>query len=336
MKKILLATKGSNDATSFLRAWGAFTAPEMKKEGLEPVRPPEDQRWVCDWTYYFECDVVYLHRPSSALDFHILERAKLLGVPVWVDLDDDLENITSDNPVYSAYSSDDCRKIIAHCIREADVLSVGGELHATRIRREYGREVHLIPNALDDRLLGLKKPFNYSKKVSWRGSESHRTDLLYYDTEIKRVIDEHEDYDFAFFALNPYWLSFDRKRANVSWVSQMNLFEFYNALTARNAAFHFHPLIDTIFNRVKSNLGWSDATLAGSVYLAPDHEENRRPGIQTYAAGNKKDFEDAFYALLHADEAFLKIQHDLSWEWICDNILMSKVNQSRLSILRNL
>lgn len=336
MKRILMGTKCANDATSFLRAWGAFTTPEMKREGVIPVRQPEGERWVYDWTYYFECDAVYLHRPSSAMDFHLLERSKLLGIPVWVDLDDDLENITSDNPVFSAYSSDDCRKIIAHCIREADVLSVGGEVHRDRIVREYQRECHLIPNALDDRLLGLKKDFSFNKKVSWRGSESHRTDLLYHCDEIKRIIDKYEDYDFAFFALNPYWLSFDRQRRNVSWVSPLNLFEFYNALTARNASFHFHPLMDTVFNRVKSNLGWSDATLAGSVYLAPDVEENDRPGIWQYRVQNQDDFYSQFRSMLECDEATLRKMHTDSWTWICDNILMSQVNQKRLEIIRNL
>jgi hypothetical protein len=302
---------------------------------VDPVRPPDDPRWVQDWTYFLPYDVVYLHRPHTALDFHIIERSKLLGVPLWIDLDDDLEYITADNPSYSLFANSQAKECIAHAIREADILTVGGECHAERLRREYKRDVILRPTALDDRLLPLKKPFKFSKKIAWRGSESHRTDLLYYQDELSEVLKKITYESLTFFGLNPYWLDWDA--IPYQWVDKtQDPFQFYVAFTAHNACFHLTPMIDTEFNRVKSNLCWSDATLAGSIVFAPDYlPEYQRPGVYHYKEGSTR-FKDALLDCFESYEFELEQMHNDSWNWITDNILMSKINKKRIEVLKNL
>lgn len=332
-KKILLASKCQNDTTSFLRAMGAFSHPTLKPH-VEIMREPKDQTWVFDWSYYWEADLIYLHRPSNMHDRQIIDQAKQMGVPVWVDLDDDLENVTPDNPVYDVYKPESSKEIIRFACTEADVLSCGGEVHAEKLRKELGREVHLIPNALDDRLLNLKKPFSMNRKLSWRGSESHRIDLLYYQEPIGKILDRYK-LDARFFGWNPYFLDWDETR-KIQWTATTNLFDFYIALTSTNASFHMHPMVDTWFNRVKSNLCFTDATLAGSVICAPNFPEYGRPGIIHFEANDKADFYRAMELMVNLSEGELTHCHNVAWEWIKDNILMSRVNLIRLNILNNL
>ena len=332
-KKILLASKCQNDTTSFLRAMGAFTHPTLKPY-IEIMREPLKQEWVFDWSYFFEADLIYLHRPSNLHDRQIIDQAKQIGIPVWVDLDDDLENVTPDNPAFGVYDKEDSKATIRFACNEADVLSCGGEIHAEKLRKQLGREVHLIPNALDDRLLSLKKPFSMNRQLSWRGSESHRTDLLFYQNEIEKILDRH-NLDARFFGLNPYFLNWQNTR-KISWLGVSNLFDFYVALTSTNSTFHMHPMVDTWFNRVKSNLCWTDATLAGSVICAPNLPEYNRPGIFQFKASDRHSFFHAMDEMINSLERELTQAHNLSWEWIKDNILLSRVNLIRLNILKNL
>lgn len=332
-KRILLATKNQNDTTSFLRAMGAFTHTSLKNH-VEPIRAPLDPNWVFDWSYYFEIDCIYLHRPSNIYDMQIISRANQIGIPVWVDMDDDLENLTPDNPVFHVYNKKEVKDVIRFAITEADFLSVGGEVHAEKLRQEFKREVHLIPGALDDRLLSLKKPFKYSKTLCWRGSESHRADLIYYSQPIIQAIDDY-GLDCKFFGLNPYFLNWEGKR-KIQHLGQVNLFDYYIALCANNACFHMHPMIDSWFNRVKSNLCFTDCSLAGSVLIAPDFPEFRRPGIMTFEPDNRYDLALKMQHLFESSEVELAHRHKVSWQWICDNILLSKINKLRLNIIQQL
>src|SRR4051812_34240130 len=208
MKRILMGTKGANDMTSFLRAWGIFTRPEMR--GIcEPIRQPDDSRWVMDWSYFRGLDCVYLHRPHNVMDAEIIQRCKDYGVPLWVDHDDDLENVTPDNPVYPTYAGEQTRAIIKLSIEHADILTVGGAVHQKRLQKEFNREVLLIPGSVDDDLIHRygKAPAHrkgQELRFSWRGSISHQTDLLYYAEVLREEI--QKEGQWRFFGLNPYHL----------------------------------------------------------------------------------------------------------------------------------
>ena len=331
MKKILLATRDQSDTTSFLRAWGAFTTKEISSI-IEPCPYPNVMGWENDWTFFFRHDIIYLHRPNSHIDEVIINRAKLLGIPLWVDLDDDLQNVPESNSCYRYYMNKATQDVVELAIKEADVLTVGGETHAKRLRDTYKREVTLIPNALDNRLLSLKKPHVRNKRIAWRGSDSHQIDLVAFQEQILRLLREYPDWQWFFFGRYPLILQHE-KYDNVKWGPEINLAEYYVALTHFNAEIHIVPMLDNVFNRVKSNLSWSDATLAGSVAVVPDFEEFQRPGCFTYT--DKANFYNHIRQLMDRERNDQKF-HDDSWEWIKENILMSKVNEKRIEIIKNL
>lgn len=329
IKKVLLATKNQNDMTSYLRAWGAFTRPELR-EVCDPIRPPIMPGWEVDWSFYKEVDCIFLHRPSHPKDLQVMEQARMMGIPVWVDHDDDLENITPDNPVFSQYASQDVKEIIRTSIEQADILSVGGKVHAERIKKDFSRTVHLIPNMVDDYLFSLmREPNAKLKRVSWRGSESHRIDLIDHTQQLETLISEFPDWEFRFFGLNPAHL----KTQRYIWNPPQNLFQYYHALIAYNASIQIVPMRDTIFNRVKSNLAWSDATLAGSCVVAPGElPEYDRPGVISYDGG----FLETVIEAMRGGFEKRRSNWDASRKWIKENILASKVNEMRREILEKL
>ena len=86
------------------------------------------------------------------------------------------------------------------------------------------------------------------------------------------------------------------------------------------------PMLDTVFNRAKSNCSWIEATSAGMVLIAPNLPEFQRPGVvltDHFFAGVKHVMEDDAYL-----EAF-----NLSKEYIKNNLLLSKVNELRENML---
>lgn len=345
-KRVMLATSYQpNDTTSMLRAWGPFSL--LQKEGFCEIvqRPKENSDWFKDWTFWFDVDVCYIHRPGTQFFIHLINAAKMHGVPVWVDHDDDLINITPDNPVYFSYAGagDHNKEATEFSYREADILTCSGESMYKDFLEKYGRSTENtfhIDTALDDRLVKLKKEFNPNNKVSWRGSKSHLTDLLFFGPAIHEAMKKYKEKIWYFFGINPFWTEWEADRPEIKWVEGMNLLPFLRAMTHQNASIHMVPLVDTKFNRVKSNLAWLDATLSGSVVIAPNMEHWNRPGIPFhFESNNVKSFlnriDEAFYILKTQPET-LAVANKLSWEYIMDNLLQSKLNGKRKEILENL
>jgi len=334
MKRILLATKNQNDTTGYLRAMGPFTHASLRELVL-PITPPQGYNWLQEWTHFYDVDCVYLHRPYTLMDEHIMHQCKLLGIPLWVDHDDDLQHVPNQNPHHKLFTDD---RVIKESFRLADILTFGSSLYCEYVIKNYGVEGLHIPNALDDRLLKFKKPFNKTSDIShwkcaWRGSESHLSDLLFFQNEIDEAVSKnYEKWFFWFLGINPFWL----KPPAYEYRNQLNLFDYYQTITNLNAQIHWVPLEDNFFNRVKSNLSWLDATLAGSAVLAPNFPEFRCPGIALYDANIKRDFYREFMGMFNRGMDELEKMHNFSWEYILDNLLLSRVNDLRVEIIKTL
>lgn len=331
--KVLLASLFASDTTGYLRNWGPFTHDTMKKANIEPIRPPLGTDWLYDWSYYWQFDLIYLIRPSTAREYMLIGRAKQLGVPVWVDFDDDLLSIPDTNPYYHQYTTSDAIKIMSEACLEADILTTHSERHAQNLRLKFQREVTVIPNAIDDRLLALKKPWKRSKKIAWRGSSTHAHDLLSVQSGISQMHAKYNTHDWHYFGCDPLFINKSTCPYTVS--PTMNLMDYHIALAQRNSSYHWCALADSEFNRVKSAISWFEATLAGSVFLGPNLDEFRKPGIMQYECGMGKDFSRMFTDMLQLSDFECDAHVKTSWEYIKDNFLTSKTNEKRLEILRN-
>lgn len=330
--RILLATENQNDITAWLRSIGPFTCSPLSNY-VELVRCPVGIPWSHDWSYFMGIDFVYFHRACTQRDTEIIERAKTMGAQVWVDHDDDLESVTVDNPMYKQFSGKANRDAIIHSIKEADILTVGGIRHKERLEKEYGVKPIRLYNALSDMLLSLRRPWKENGKIAWRGSQSHTADLLFYGEPISTVLENNKSkFSTRFFGLCPYWYDWMEIGFKWEYAEPTNLIEFFGLLAAYNANFHFVPLIDNEFNRVKSNIAFLDATLAGSVTLGPNFEEFRVPGCKLYDA-TYIDFQREFQNLLNLDKKQCEMHLDAAWTWIMENQILSKVNVERMRIL---
>jgi hypothetical protein len=331
-KRILFSTYyGNGDIANFNCAHGPFS---QLLDHVEIVTPLALQLsgeqmlkscWWSEFRHWLGIDAAFVHRPYGWYGQQVIAAAKTHGVPIWVHHDDDLLAIPETSPYYEAYVlQDQAYPSVEMSYEEADIISCQSTLMHKMLVHKYAREdAHHIPIALDDRLLHLKRPWTNNNKVCWRGSDSHKQDLLSHKKELQAIFDNNEEMEFNFFILNPRELGFKVK--NLVMHEGLPMFSFYRRITEINAAYAIVLLEDNHFNRVKSHLAWLDHTLAGSLVFGPvEFPEFQRPGI------------DDLKVLDGAPITFLHKNHDASWTEIQQKYTNSVTNLKRLEIIKSL
>lgn len=338
MKKILVYSPDPHDGISYFRLWGPLSLmrDKVSATGFPSATPSE----IYGWHWYLNYDIALVNRPYRPQDLAFIQRCKLHKMPVWIDWDDALFNVTRDNPSYLLYTGEQTLKIMLECLKLADVVTVSSKLEQTKFLGDETfklKNVIHLPIALDDRLLPQMKnfQFDFERRFSWRGSQFHLADLLYFEEKIGQCLENTRKNTWVFFGMNPFWHEWHMEKPNFKYAPIQNVKEFYHSLCEWNAHIQMVPLIDTYFNRVKSHLAWIDATIAGSVCLGPNFEEwQDKPGLSNYS--EKDNFVYNFSKLIDSSDHKLDSLHKNSKQWMLDNILLSYINNKRMEIINNL
>ena len=333
MKTVLMSSPNALDGVSLYRHWGPML--NLEKDGhVRLVSMPGDSKELSNWTYYKKCEFAFISRPYRNYDYFFIKECQKYGLPIWIDIDDNLFAIPDDNDAYELFSSDDAQKYLIFALKSANHVTVATQKLKDFLWNRLQVQSQVIENALDDFWLTHKRPFQKNKNILWRGSKSHLADLLYYENELLEVISKNLDHDWLFMGMNPFFLRRRFKDAPIRWSRTMNFIDFIHEMIKFGPTFHFISMIDQEFNRTRSCNGWVENTLAGGVTFSPNWDEWEKPGIIHYSS--PKNFSERFLQFIHFSEKELKSKHDISWEYIRDNLLLSKINQKRLEIINNL
>lgn len=317
------------DATSFYRGMGPLTHLVHSSNLLV-----EEREVNVNWATLSKYDALFMQRPFTSNHAEIVKMAYDNGIPIWLDYDDDLFNVPTDNPVFGIYQSEGTQKTIATMIAMADKVSVSTAHLAERLSPINPR-VTVIPNAFDDRLLRWR-PVPAKKKqkcVMWRGTNTHHKDLVSVGVEIISLSHEHRDLTWVFLGWNPWFLTDQMPHKNVIVHGQMEIKTYWREIAKMKPGITMVPLLPSIFNKSKSNIAWIEGVFAGSAVLAPHWDEWRQPGVVTY--GDQNEFKDKMKAMFTGQIDLAKSQEE-SWEYIKDCLLLSKVNTARAELLQQL
>lgn len=330
MKKILLYSPNYLDGVSYYRQWGPMSA---LHDRYQTTQFSNQMHEYTHWTWFLNYDICLFSRPHRGIDLLFARQCVKFGLPIWFDYDDALLHMTEDNPTHGLFGGQEAKQVITECLKLATVVTVCSEVQKTWLLTNLSlKNVLVIPNAMDHRLLKFAAPFKGNKRgIAWRGNESHINDLLTYQKPLRELMKENEERDWCFFGLNPFILQSDCK--NQQWIRPMNLIDFIVEFCKFNPSIVFVPLAENFFNQVKSHLAWFDATLAGGVCFAPNFENWRFPGVELYEPSN---FKREFSNLLQYSHFELKKIHQTSFEFIKDNLLLSKINELRIELIENL
>lgn len=275
-------------------------------------------------------DLIIILRPSSQVHLNLIKLTKDMGKKVIIDWDDDPLHLPETNPMYAYYETDKHNTI--KCLAMADEVWVATDGIKTAFRL-YNKNIHVIPNAHNDTIFPVanKKSFVYNKKIMWRGGASHMGDIYQPGTAewIVKNINNNKSWNFYWLGQKFEWIEYRVKYANFFHNPGASTIQFYKMMHDVNPCVFFYPLADNLFNRSKSNCSWLESVYAGAAYFGKvQFPEFDKPGILPLSSLN--DY------LKGDSSSELEKMNELSWQFIQDNLLLSKINKIREQRLLNI
>jgi len=326
MKKIKLGIRYPHGACSYYRSMGVFSKLHKLDANIDSTLIDK-----IDWHFIADADILYLERPQDGHFYNACKIAKDFNVKVWVDYDDDLFNIPSWNPAKPHYSKPEVKKEIKKCLKIADVVTVTTPA-LKRLYSKYNKNVHIVENAFNDYNYRLPNKVSKNKIVNWRGSNTHRGDLILYSHQMSALSEKYKEKWGWSFIGSDIWYIIEYMKS-VFHVDEMSITKYWKYIKRVAPSIQISPLMLNQFNTGKSNISWIEGTYSRACHLGPHLTEFRKPGIETYKTpdefGSKLD-------ILINDEKLREQNFNASKEYIIDNLMLSDVNKKRIEIIEEL
>jgi hypothetical protein len=168
------------------------------------------------------------------------------------DVDDNLYALPQDN-----LASDNIKELKRNfegCLRGCDGVTVSTP-NLEKIYEPLNDNIYVNPNGLDFSIWDkLKTKKNTKKKIriGWRGASGHKDDLESVGGALEAIAKDYS-VEFVLWSGAGFAPELKLKYESAQWVST---FEYPNKLASLNLDIAIIPLIDSAYNRCKSNLGY--------------------------------------------------------------------------------
>lgn len=313
----------ASDGTSLYRAWG----PYLRIKDIELIEFTGD----INWNKLIDIDIAVIQRPPDQYFVKVAQELKRLNIPIIVDFDDSILEVEPTNPVYEFYQEDEKRAAMLECIRLADVVTVSTrDLKDNLLSYVPEAKIVVVENAIDDYMFDLTPSFHKrNKTIALRGGSSHQEDWGLYKDAIIEIIKENPDYTLSVLGYHPEWL---RAIPN----NQIRLYQFesianyFEKLMELKPEIAIVPLVDSRFNRCKSNIAFQEFTVAGATVLASALPEFRTPGCLVFDSSTQ--LKNATQLLIDSETA----RRMLYREAIDSIPRLSQVNEKRRDLIEQL
>jgi len=290
-----------------------------------------------NWGYIRGYDAAFFQRPYKKEHLQVIEMCKDMGKKVWVDYDDYLHGVPTDNPAHSIYNKKETQEIVYKCIAMADQVSVSTE----ELRRQYlklNKNITTIRNCIPMDLFKWRNnapSIARTKSISWRGSRTHQRDLM---TFAKEIISASHDKRFQewvwYFIGDSQWMATDHMpHERTIWTEPMDPILYFLEMYRVAPSCMQVPLHDNLFNRCKSNIAWLEATFAGAAAIVPDWEEWKHPGTLNYSS--QEQYLTQLEAVM-SGQVDVEANAKLSMEYIGDSFNLEIENLKRIEIIKKI
>lgn len=335
MIKISIHEPAPHSAVSYYRSIGPFSW--LHKHILNKTNALCDRIEInipsqISWNTLAGSDIFYIERPQNENDLKAVNMAKDFGLKIWVDIDDLLHKIPKWNPGYDFYTKTTALTCFEKSLQLADVVTVSTE----EIKKEYqkfNKNIHIVPNAFNNYNYEFIKKDVSSMQVTplitWRGSATHRKDLLSISKDLFSTFATHKDWHFLMIGNETWYISDHIK--NCKSIKECDIIDYNTLLKGISSSIHIVPLENIQFNRAKSNIGWMEGTFSGAAVLAPDLPEFKGNGCVNYT-----DNFGYMIEKLIKSKKFRKDQYEESYNYIKKNLMLSDINMKRIDIIREL
>jgi hypothetical protein len=279
------------------------------------------------------CDAIFLQRPADPQCLGVGNLAKICGIPLWVDFDDDNLAVPESNETFEFFGRWDVKDTIVKLSRMADVITVSTE-HLKKKYSIFNKNIFVVPNALNERYFHLRQIIPQrprEKVIVWRGGPGFHDNIEEIAPSIIKLAEKYPLYKWIFMGHNPWEVTRHVKnRQFIPWMAYPDYLQ--NILQFHPTAF-IYCLKENEHSLSRSNCAWLEATYTDSPIIAKKFPEFEKPGVLTFS--NAEEFEKLVSSVIEkeidSDEVVKK-----SWEHINEHYLLSKVNKQREMILQRL
>src|SRR4030042_2599599 len=241
--KIKLITTQPHGACSYYRSLGVF----QKIKDLQI-----DSTGEFDWYNINDVDCIFFERPITENHLLAIKYAKDYGVKVWVDYDDNLLEIPTWNPMFSFLTNKITQETIIKCLSLSDVVTVPTVALKEQLQK-YNKNIEIIPNAFNDHNFDFKYNPSKNQKILWRGSITHRKDILYYQKMLVDAAAANKNWEWNFIGKDIWYIT--EPIANKKEHPELNIIPYFSRIKSINPAIYIVPLYPCAFNEAKCLIG---------------------------------------------------------------------------------
>jgi hypothetical protein len=288
--KVLIASAGPVDPTSWYRAWGIV--PDLIKRFDIEFKSYEDVlmnvgvdekgnfKKGFTWIQALQYDVCIFQRQAGKAAVEAAKYMKECGMKIVFDLDDNVWEIPQSYAIKKGFTPE-ILETFDEMIDLADVVWVS-TIELSRYINDP--KVLVIPNAIDLNRYQFNS-FNYEGSIIWRGISTHVDDLGQNRKAVEQIGVEE------FWGYNPVVNPPKLKLPNARHVIGLDPAIYLNTLLMAKPKAIVVPLVDNLFNEAKSNIAWMEATLSGAVCVSNKVGEFAHVGLSFEEWNQIKDSE---------------------------------------------
>jgi len=268
-------------------------------------------------------DLAFFQRPTAAPHVAAMTQFKKLGVPVIVDYDDDLLRVPEDNTAYFVYADPNLRQNYLNAVQIADHVIVSTEQIKQGLLAIFpDKKVSVVKNAIDERVCHTQQA-TPGERIVWRGTNTHVHDLF----QMKDTLNQHQ---ITYFGYNPWFVDQSQKQIKAP---VLEVIDYLYSLYSLAPRIGIVPLVDSQFNRGKSNIALLELVWAGAACLVPDWDEWKIPGTAGYST--PEEFKDSLSTLSSMPKDQLDDMRKQAWFHIQNHYRLSHTNLERDLVFRS-
>lgn len=249
----------------------------------------------------------------STVIFDELQIKRMLDLRKWsgakwiVDIDDNLYDVTRDNPGEAPVKA--ASRNVELCLSLADGITVSTE-NLKELYSHLNPNIFVIPNGVDPLEWKYKRSPKDKIRIGWRGSYGHQQDLNLIESVLKEITNQY-DVEFVTFGVRPLFTL--KNHLHADWVE---LQKYPESLAELNFDIAVVPLINSNYNQCKSNIAILEHSMLESAVVASPVANQK--GFPIMYAESNYEWYDCLSKLIES-EKLRKSQTKEQKKFVLDN-----------------
>lgn len=223
-----------------------------------------------------------------------------VGAKVVVDIDDNIWQMTPDNASFGTWKNHANRCLmVAESCRTADYVTVSTEFLKERMK-DLSEKVFVLPNLIDPDNWTFKRKDHNKIRIGWVYSPTHVPDIPVINDALTKVYEKYGDtIEIVVFGTTIDF--FDVPTTKIKGVAYA---DYPKMFTEAGIDISLAPLLDSDFNRAKSNIKWMESTMAGAAFVGSDLEPYQmvNSGETGFLCSTEKEWVKAISTLIEHKE----------------------------------